>query len=138
MCVFVTGSAGVWAWGNGSGGKLGLGDNKDRYEPCIVPTLRAKAIVQVRVLHSRDGGLAAVPHTVWAVYCMKASIVQMQSLWSAQSVTVRWYDLTLGGGGVLAQHGDRTVPTHAEGRLVVYVGFRLPRAVGAGRQGTQQ
>jgi hypothetical protein len=53
----------VWAWGNGSGGKLGLGDNKDRYEPCIVPTLRAKAIVQVRVLvlQSRGGAdLAAV------------------------------------------------------------------------------
>lgn len=41
------GSAGVWAWGNGAGGKLGLGDNKDRYEPCIVPALRAKAILQV-------------------------------------------------------------------------------------------
>eukprot|EP01032_Pedospumella_encystans_P027194 gene27194-30739_t len=38
--TLAAGNAGVWAWGNGSGGKLGLGDTKDRYEPCLVPTLR--------------------------------------------------------------------------------------------------
>jgi alpha-tubulin suppressor-like RCC1 family protein len=41
------GRAGVWVWGNGSGGKLGLGDNNDRLQPALIPQLRAKSILQV-------------------------------------------------------------------------------------------
>ena len=36
------GASGVWTWGNGSGGKLGMGDNTDRDEPCLVPKLRGR------------------------------------------------------------------------------------------------
>jgi alpha-tubulin suppressor-like RCC1 family protein len=45
--TLAAGAAGVWAWGNGSGGKLGLGDNGDRLEPCLIPALRAKSVIQV-------------------------------------------------------------------------------------------
>lgn len=45
--TLAAGAAGVWAWGNGAGGKLGLGDNRDRYEPCLVQALRAKSVIQV-------------------------------------------------------------------------------------------
>jgi alpha-tubulin suppressor-like RCC1 family protein len=41
------GSSGVWAWGSGAGGKLGLGDTKDRFDPCIIPKLRGKFIMQL-------------------------------------------------------------------------------------------
>jgi alpha-tubulin suppressor-like RCC1 family protein len=37
----------VWAWGSGAGYKLGLGDQKDRYEPVLVPRLKEKIILQV-------------------------------------------------------------------------------------------
>lgn len=41
------GASGVWAWGSGAGGKLGQGDNKDHYEPVLVPKLRGRSILQV-------------------------------------------------------------------------------------------
>lgn len=41
------GDAGVWAWGCNSGGKLGLGDQKDRYDPTLVPRLKHKVILQI-------------------------------------------------------------------------------------------
>ena len=41
------GASGVWAWGNGGGGKLGLNDQKDRLNPCLIPKLRGKSILQV-------------------------------------------------------------------------------------------
>ena len=41
------GPSGVWSWGCGSGGKLGLGDNVDRYDPCLVPRLKGKFVKQV-------------------------------------------------------------------------------------------
>lgn len=41
------GASGVWAWGNGSGGKLGMGDNGDRLDPCLVPRLRGKHVIEV-------------------------------------------------------------------------------------------
>lgn len=41
------GVSGVWAWGNGSGGKLGMGDNTDRTDPCLVPKFRGKSVLQV-------------------------------------------------------------------------------------------
>jgi alpha-tubulin suppressor-like RCC1 family protein len=41
------GVSGVWAWGNGSGGKLGMGDNLDRTDPCLVPRFRGKTVLQV-------------------------------------------------------------------------------------------
>jgi E3 ubiquitin-protein ligase HERC4 len=41
------GESGVWAWGNGSGGRLGLGDNADRFDPCLVPKVRGKSIITI-------------------------------------------------------------------------------------------
>lgn len=41
------GPSGLWAWGNGAGGKLGMGDNADRLEPCLVPRMKGKAVLQV-------------------------------------------------------------------------------------------
>ena len=41
------GTSGVWAWGSGSGGKLGLGDSKDRFDPCLIPRLKGKFITHV-------------------------------------------------------------------------------------------
>ena len=38
------GMSGVWSWGSGSGGKLGLGDEKDRLSPCLVPRLKGKSV----------------------------------------------------------------------------------------------
>lgn len=41
------GLAGVWSWGNGSGGRLGLGDNQDRFDPCLVPKIKGKSVLHV-------------------------------------------------------------------------------------------
>ena len=41
------GASGVWAWGSGTGGKLGLGDEKDRYDPCLVPRVKGKIVTQI-------------------------------------------------------------------------------------------
>lgn len=41
------GSSGVWSWGNGSGGKLGLDDCKDRYDPVLIPKLRGKFTIKI-------------------------------------------------------------------------------------------
>jgi alpha-tubulin suppressor-like RCC1 family protein len=41
------GGSGVWAWGSGAGYKLGVGDQKDRYDPVLVPRLKEKTILQV-------------------------------------------------------------------------------------------
>ncbi len=41
------GASGVWSWGNGSGGKLGLGDNNDRFDPCLIPGLKGKFVMQI-------------------------------------------------------------------------------------------
>ena len=41
------GQSGVWAWGNGSGGRLGTGDNSDRYDPVLVPRIRGKVILGI-------------------------------------------------------------------------------------------
>ena len=41
------GLSGVWSWGNGSGGRLGLGDNADRFDPCLVPRVKGKTILGV-------------------------------------------------------------------------------------------
>lgn len=41
------GLSGVWAWGNGSGGKLGMGDHTDRFEPCLVNGMKGKSVLQV-------------------------------------------------------------------------------------------
>jgi alpha-tubulin suppressor-like RCC1 family protein len=47
LCVLLAGESGLWSWGNGSGGKLGHGDIKDRYEPTLVQKLAYKSILQV-------------------------------------------------------------------------------------------
>ena len=41
------GASGVWSWGCGSGGKLGLGDEKDRSSPCLVPRLKGRSVLAV-------------------------------------------------------------------------------------------
>jgi len=41
------GASGVWSWGSGAGGKLGLGDQKDRFDPCLIPRLRGKSVLSV-------------------------------------------------------------------------------------------
>lgn len=41
------GVSGVWAWGNGSGGRLGTGDNADRFDPVLVPKIRGKIIMTI-------------------------------------------------------------------------------------------
>ena len=40
----VRNTLGVWSWGSGSGGKLGMGtgDNKDRLRPTLIPSLEVK------------------------------------------------------------------------------------------------
>lgn len=45
--TLAVGGSGVWSWGNGSGGRLGLGDNNDRFDPCLVPRIRGKPILGV-------------------------------------------------------------------------------------------
>eukprot|EP00026_Physarum_polycephalum_P001398 Phypoly_transcript_01399.p1 GENE.Phypoly_transcript_01399~~Phypoly_transcript_01399.p1 ORF type:complete len:917 (+),score=105.43 Phypoly_transcript_01399:210-2960(+) len=51
----------VWTWGEGSGGKLGHGDQKDQREPMLVAGLKGKHIIQVAagekhsVALSKDG-----------------------------------------------------------------------------------
>jgi alpha-tubulin suppressor-like RCC1 family protein len=47
LYVLLAGESGLWSWGNGSGGKLGHGDIKDRYEPTLVQKLAYKSILQV-------------------------------------------------------------------------------------------
>ncbi len=37
----------MWSWGSNTGGKLGLGDQKDRYDPCLIPRVRGKCVLQV-------------------------------------------------------------------------------------------
>lgn len=41
------GLSGVWSWGSGAGGRLGLGDQKDRYDPCLIPRLKGKSALCV-------------------------------------------------------------------------------------------
>lgn len=45
--VLAYGASGVWSWGNGAGGRLGLGDNTDRYDPCLIPKLKGKFVMQL-------------------------------------------------------------------------------------------
>lgn len=41
------GASGVWAWGCGSGGKLGLGDCADRWTPSLVPRTKGRSALCV-------------------------------------------------------------------------------------------
>ena len=43
------GASGVWAWGSGAGGKLGMGpdDFRDRHSPCLIPRLEGRCVVQI-------------------------------------------------------------------------------------------
>ena len=55
------GASGVWAWGNGAGGKLGLGDNNDRADPCQVPALLGKFVMQICAGHWHSLALICYP-----------------------------------------------------------------------------
>ena len=46
------GAMGVWAWGCGSGGKLGLGDTKDRWQPTLIPRTRSVVAISAGTWHS--------------------------------------------------------------------------------------
>ena len=50
--TLAVGSSGVWAWGCGSGGKLGLGDTQDRWRPSLIPRTRAAIAVAAGTWHS--------------------------------------------------------------------------------------
>lgn len=45
--MLAKGNSGVWTWGNGSGGKLGIGDTTNRNDPVLIPKLRGKSVLQV-------------------------------------------------------------------------------------------
>mmetsp|Transcript_18138 Transcript_18138/g.24888 ORF Transcript_18138/g.24888 Transcript_18138/m.24888 type:complete len:325 (+) Transcript_18138:496-1470(+) len=45
--TLAVGLSGVWGWGSGSGGKLGMGDTADRAEPCLVNRLKGRLVLQV-------------------------------------------------------------------------------------------
>jgi alpha-tubulin suppressor-like RCC1 family protein len=53
--------SGVWAWGNGSGGRLGTGDNSDRFDPVLVPRIRGKIILSVAAGHWHSMAIVAYP-----------------------------------------------------------------------------
>mmetsp|Transcript_17287 Transcript_17287/g.29025 ORF Transcript_17287/g.29025 Transcript_17287/m.29025 type:complete len:529 (+) Transcript_17287:31-1617(+) len=55
------GRAGIWVWGNGSGGKLGLGDNNDRWEPVLIPQMRGKSVLQVAAGYWHSMAVVAYP-----------------------------------------------------------------------------
>ena len=40
-------TSGVYSWGSGDGGRLGHGDNKDRYEPTEIESLSEELVLQV-------------------------------------------------------------------------------------------
>ena len=58
------GKSGVWSWGSGAGGKLGLGDNSDRYEPCLVHRLRGKFILHIAAGKWHSMAVVAFPPMV--------------------------------------------------------------------------
>jgi alpha-tubulin suppressor-like RCC1 family protein len=45
--TLAVGASGCWAWGCGSGGKLGIGDQQDRTQPNLIPALRGRSVLQV-------------------------------------------------------------------------------------------
>eukprot|EP00605_Chrysophyceae_sp_TOSAG23-4_P000295 GSChrysophyteH1.ASY1.ANO1.340.1 assembled CDS len=55
------GLSGVWSWGNGSGGRLGLGDNADRFDPCLVPRVKGKTILGVSAGVWHGAAIVAYP-----------------------------------------------------------------------------
>eukprot|EP01088_Endostelium_zonatum_P016117 TRINITY_DN4225_c0_g1_i1.p1 TRINITY_DN4225_c0_g1~~TRINITY_DN4225_c0_g1_i1.p1 ORF type:complete len:936 (+),score=205.63 TRINITY_DN4225_c0_g1_i1:53-2860(+) len=46
--ICLTASGEVYVWGEGTGGRLGLGDHNDRTEPTLVPVLKDMKIIQVQ------------------------------------------------------------------------------------------
>lgn len=55
------GASGAWAWGNGAGGRLGTGDQKDRYDPVGIPKLRGKCVLSVSAGAWHSLALVAYP-----------------------------------------------------------------------------
>lgn len=55
------GASGVWAWGCGSGGKLGLGDVRDRLEPVLIPKLRGRTVLQIAASNWHSMALVQYP-----------------------------------------------------------------------------
>jgi hypothetical protein len=67
ICIYqcpyslVSGASGGWAWGNGAGGRLGTGDQKDRYDPVGIPKLRGKCVLSVSAGAWHSLALVAYP-----------------------------------------------------------------------------
>jgi alpha-tubulin suppressor-like RCC1 family protein len=62
------GDSGVWSWGNGSGGKLGHGDIRDRYEPTLIPKLMGKSVLQIEASAFHSLALVQYPPFLDAGY----------------------------------------------------------------------
>ena len=59
--AIVSGISGAWSWGNGAGGRLGLGDQRDRYDPCGIPRLRGKSLMMVAASSYHSFALVCYP-----------------------------------------------------------------------------
>ena len=95
---------------------IGLGDNSDRLEPCLIPVLRAKSIIQIA---------AGFWHSM-------AGLCMFQCVYATTYASLIIYNvLTLCNCiNLLAYSG--AIPTHDEGRLVVHLGVRLSRPASTG------
>lgn len=59
--TLAVGAAGVYSWGSGSGGKLGIGDSMDRNTPCLIPKLRGKFVMQIAASNWHSMALICYP-----------------------------------------------------------------------------
>lgn len=62
------GASGVWSWGCGSGGKLGLGDVQDRLEPVLIPKLRGRMVLQIVASNWHSMAIVQYPPVVQGGY----------------------------------------------------------------------
>jgi hypothetical protein len=85
------GASGVWGWGSNSGYKLGLGDQKDRYDPVLLPRFKEKIILQVAAgaWHSMaivqyppmfGGGVVCILFLIFYILLLTSSVTFMTSV----------------------------------------------------------
>ena len=58
----------VFSWGSGDGGRLGLGDDKDRETPTSMETLKGQIILQVSAGNWHSGAVVLIPPNIEAGY----------------------------------------------------------------------
>lgn len=65
------GASCVWSWGSGAGGKLGLGDEKDRSTPCLISKLKNRSVSMIVASTWHSMALAIHPPMVhtWIYFC---------------------------------------------------------------------